>query len=135
MRDRLQPTNVEKGNLVHALEQFQGYAFQKGLTPGKLGPPAFYDVQVAVGEDGLLEGCAGPEVSLLVRQLLDGVLEQGRELAAEEIEVLFAGRRTPVPCHSIATIARHLEQFTASTMAMTGVPPAAVPCAASSGLA
>lgn len=49
-------------------------------------------VQVAVGEDGLLEGCVGPGVSPSVRQLLDGVLEQGRELAPEEIEVLFKGR-------------------------------------------
>ena len=49
--------------------------------------------RVAVGVDGLLEGCAGPgHASPRVRQLLVGVLEQQRELGAAEIELLFAAR-------------------------------------------
>lgn len=49
--------------------------------------------RVAVGEDGLLEGCPGPQrASREVRRLLASVLEQQHELSEGEIELLFSGK-------------------------------------------
>ena len=48
--------------------------------------------RVAVGEDGLLEGCEGPaEPSPRVQRLLAAVLEGGHELGEGEMQALFAG--------------------------------------------
>ena len=55
---------------------------------------------VAMADDGLLQGCPGPDhVSADVQQLLAAVLEQQHELGDEEIEVLLTGKHLlPAAC-------------------------------------
>jgi hypothetical protein len=48
---------------------------------------------VSLRDDGLLQGCAAPaDVSAGVRELLEGVLEGGRELVEAEVELLLRAR-------------------------------------------
>ena len=55
--------------------------------------------QVAVGEDGLLAGCPGPDqVAPDVAELLRTVLEDGHELDEAEMELLFSGTQAGWPC-------------------------------------
>jgi hypothetical protein len=52
--------------------------------------------RVSLRDDGLLQGCAAPaDVSAGVRELLEGVLEGGRELVEAEVELLLRGERAP----------------------------------------
>lgn len=62
--------------------------------------------RIAVGGDGLLEGCARPQqVAPDVQQLLSGVLEGRLELSEADMELLFSGKHTctlTAPCRQCA---------------------------------
>lgn len=85
-RDQQHAAPPAAGQQQHAQQQL------KSSVPRVRRRSAARTWRVALGQDGLLEGCPGPQqVSAEVQRLLHAVLEDGHELDEADMELLFGG--------------------------------------------
>lgn len=85
-RDQQHAAPPAAGQQQHAQQQL------KSSVPRVRRRSAARTWRVALGQDGLLEGCPGPQqVSAEVQHLLHAVLEGGHELDEADMELLFGG--------------------------------------------